>query len=519
MRDTPQRLDQSLWRLVIRPLAEEKGGQVVCDTDAAELVERLLAVTTAIVHAVDPVDDFEELAPAYGERLVAHAAPGPAWEAATQCRLAVLDARRSLHDHVEGIRRIREQQRELPTVVVQGLEDDGALGPGASSLAVFGEHGWTVLELPGLPGARLVLPAGPRQGEGRAGALVTRLARSTALAPPPTVDLVPAQAHQPPDVALRSRLRDLEELAAAADARREGAERREAAAKDVTAALRTFHEQLRAEAVEARSRVKRSRLAEADATQRATDSERREEIAEAAAVELRTAHEHARVEVNETSALLEASRAAEQKAATRAEAAELRAGQAAAHADASATAEAEAAGRAAFVELRAADAERRMVEAEADADEARRLREEANHSSAQAAARLEVAYERADAAEQRAGALDREARRAADEMGIARIDTTALVNSRDALRSERDSLRSELAKLGGRRNALLVKVEALEGLQGQTKQDLERARASWAWRLGHALTKLGRILTFRRPGRTDALGAAIDRLSSPDGTR
>ena len=46
------------------------------------------------------------------------------------------------------------------------------------------------------------------------------------------------------------------------------------------------------------------------------------------------------------------------------------------------------------------------------------------------------------------------------------------------------------------------------------RADLVRLQASQSWRIGHWLTRLARVLTFRKPGRTDGLSKAIGRIDA-----
>jgi hypothetical protein len=51
-------------------------------------------------------------------------------------------------------------------------------------------------------------------------------------------------------------------------------------------------------------------------------------------------------------------------------------------------------------------------------------------------------------------------------------------------------------------------------VQSGVREDLLRLQDSQSWRIGHWLTRAARILTFRKPGRTDAVSKALERLDA-----
>ena len=59
-----------------------------------------------------------------------------------------------------------------------------------------------------------------------------------------------------------------------------------------------------------------------------------------------------------------------------------------------------------------------------------------------------------------------------------------------------------------------ARVARLAHTQLAVRADLVRLEASQSWRIGHWLTRPARILTFRKPGRTNGLSKAIERIDA-----
>ena len=76
-------------------------------------------------------------------------------------------------------------------------------------------------------------------------------------------------------------------------------------------------------------------------------------------------------------------------------------------------------------------------------------------------------------------------------------DTLRRQAAADAQRLEIDALRAELHEQ-----------------RAWVAAEVERARASTSWRLGHRLVRAARLLTFRRDAGTDALAKIAERLRS-----
>lgn len=70
----------------------------------------------------------------------------------------------------------------------------------------------------------------------------------------------------------------------------------------------------------------------------------------------------------------------------------------------------------------------------------------------------------------------------------------------DSSRTEGAAARAHSARLGR--------------AQAAVRKDLIRLQRSQAWRLGHWLSRTARLLTFRKPGHTDAVSKAIDRIDA-----
>ena len=98
----------------------------------------------------------------------------------------------------------------------------------------------------------------------------------------------------------------------------------------------------------------------------------------------------------------------------------------------------------------------------------------------------------------------------------------------EALRLFNDEARAELARarrqtedMRGLADAAYAeaadahaRVARLAHTQLAVRADLVRLQASQSWRIGHWLTRLARVLTFRKPGRTDGLSKAIERIDA-----
>ena len=367
MTDVGAAAQRGFWRLVVRPLAEQQGGPVVCDAREPGIPEGILAVTRSEVHAVAPCEALASLVPAYTGRLQLHASPADAWPAAPGCRLAVLDARCELPSHVKAIGGLAASGAEPPAVLLHGIDDSRAANGAGDALVMLGERGFQVVELAAFPHARLMVPAGS-PADHPCLVLASRVDATTRghaangggngsgarTSPVATRTDERAAAEE----ATRAKLRRAEQRVAAAETGRHVAEAQLEASRSLIETLRRFNDD--------------------------------------AGAQLRRAHEHV-------------------------------------------------------------EDLRRSVE--------------------------------------QAAALEERARTEARVIGI-----------------ERNGLREE-------RSRLLHEVEAHLATARATRADLVRVRASHAWRVGHALTRLARVLTFRRPGRTDAVSKAIDRLdaASPTG--
>ncbi|MGH2945005.1 MAG: hypothetical protein ACRDPC_01835 [Solirubrobacteraceae bacterium] len=240
--------ERALWRSVIRPLTDGASGDVVCDTDDHELAEALLAVSRTVVHAVSP-SGAAGLDAVYGDRLVVHGSASRACSAVRACRLAILDARRELHGHIDALRQLGGHQLGAPAVLVHGLGQ--TLGPGESSIAVLSEHGWRLLDLPGFDDVRIALPSGATELERPIEAIIQRLG----------VEELEDEEASGQVVELKRRLAEVE-------ADREAAERREAAMADTAAALRIFTDEARGDAERAREHIEDLRRRVADAERR-----------------------------------------------------------------------------------------------------------------------------------------------------------------------------------------------------------------------------------------------------------
>jgi hypothetical protein len=81
-------------------------------------------------------------------------------------------------------------------------------------------------------------------------------------------------------------------------------------------------------------------------------------------------------------------------------------------------------------------------------------------------------------------------------------------------REQAEDMRRTLEVARADTAAARARVARFSRVQTAVRQDLVRLQASQAWRLGHWLTRAARILTFRKPGRTDAVGKALERLDS-----
>lgn len=89
----------------------------------------------------------------------------------------------------------------------------------------------------------------------------------------------------------------------------------------------------------------------------------------------------------------------------------------------------------------------------------------------------------------------------------ARADLDRAHRESEALRRLADSSRAEAA-------AARVHGARVARAQIALREDLVRLQGSQSWRLGHWLMRAARILTFRKPGRTDALSKAIERIDA-----
>jgi hypothetical protein len=114
-----------------------------------------------------------------------------------------------------------------------------------------------------------------------------------------------------------------------------------------------------------------------------------------------------------------------------------------------------------------------------------------------------------------------ERRRAASEDVVA---TLRLINDKaradlDHSHGESESLRRLVDSSHADARAAHARTARMARAQAAVRDDLMRLQASQSWRLGHRLGQLARILTFRKPGRTNAVSKAIERLdaSAPSG--
>ena len=211
-------LDPRLWRAVIYPLFEAGVDRVLVDSPGEFVAERTLAVTSASVRAVAPAPGLDPLVALYGGRLSVHGSVADAWNAHDGCDLAVVDVARALPEHVESARRTAESSGRRPALLVHGPDAVDALASTElrSSAAIFEEHGWLVLDIPGFSGAQLAfLQPGDRLAR-RASSIVTRLGSRSA----------------------DPRLHELARALAEARAERESAQRREQLARELARVLR-----------------------------------------------------------------------------------------------------------------------------------------------------------------------------------------------------------------------------------------------------------------------------------------
>jgi hypothetical protein len=237
-----------LWRAVIRPLAEEGTGDVLCDVADGSIAEGLLVTTKARVHAVGGGEPLERLAQIYRDRVVFHPSSRAAWAAAAPCRLAVLDAGRSLDEHVSALRELAESGGTLPPVLVQGVSGAGAAGVQGT----FSRQGWAVVELPGFDQIRLVVPGGHRVTESIA---LDRILERLASGAQAAVEPRGMGDGEERVAALTTRVGDLQERLADAEARRELAEQRRATTEDLVVTLRLFRDDARADLQRAREQT------------------------------------------------------------------------------------------------------------------------------------------------------------------------------------------------------------------------------------------------------------------------
>jgi hypothetical protein len=154
----------------------------------------------------------------------------------------VLDAGRSLDEHVASLGALAESEGAAPAALIQGL--GAGRQAAASAVTELGRRGWAVVELPGFAAMRLVLPGGRRVLE--SATLERILERLSATAPGAAeqrrADVVAERTDQ-----LEERVRALELRLAEAEAGRELAQRRQATTEDVVVTLRAFRDEARAE--------------------------------------------------------------------------------------------------------------------------------------------------------------------------------------------------------------------------------------------------------------------------------
>ena len=139
-----------------------------------------------------------------------------------------------------------------------------------------------------------------------------------------------------------------------------------------------------------------------------------------------------------------------------------------------------------------------------------------------------VADERLLELEQRLGELEERAARAEAARELAERRRAATEDVNTTLRRFRDEARADAGRAREQAEdmrrlletaradtaAARTRVAHLALDPGEPRDDLVRLQGSHAWRLGHWLTRAARVLTFRKPGRTDAVGKALERLDS-----
>jgi chromosome segregation ATPase len=111
------------------------------------------------------------------------------------------------------------------------------------------------------------------------------------------------------------------------------------------------------------------------------------------------------------------------------------------------------------------------------------------------------------------------------EVDSIRAERAVLVERADALMLHNDGLTRALTERERSENELRIRVGELraaaaravllEREREQTLEDVRRAEASRAWRLGHGVTRLLRRITFRRSRTRGALERVIERLEEP----
>lgn len=233
---------------------------MVCDVGDSLFPEGILATTDATLHAVLPCEGLEDLGRIYGARVVVHHSAASAWQAATECRFAVLDVGRRLSQHLDALARLGAEEG-APRVVLQGIADIRA-GFDAAVKPLLDEQGWAVVELPGFEPARLALPPGQWDDDFDLEPFLDRLRKLRASGS----SITGADAAAIED--LQERLATAQVELGEAQARREHAVRAAEGMQDVIAALRTFNDEARAEAADLRQLVtlaeQRSALAAQD---------------------------------------------------------------------------------------------------------------------------------------------------------------------------------------------------------------------------------------------------------------
>jgi hypothetical protein len=96
----------------------------------------------------------------------------------------------------------------------------------------------------------------------------------------------------------------------------------------------------------------------------------------------------------------------------------------------------------------------------------------------------------------------------------ARAETERARTETERARAETEDIRRLLDGARADTAAARARSKRVLRVHSAVREDLVRVQASQSWRLGHWLTRAARILTFRKPGRTDAVSKALERVDA-----